>query len=204
MKHMKKILALSLVIVSVLAIAATALATTTGKYNTAAVHLRSSMGGTSLGLVNKGTTCNILNNKTDSSGQKWYQVTITSHTTNGNKDLYNYTGWSMQKYIDVTGGSTPSNTPQNASEAFGPAGVYLRLGSSGNYVRNLQKALNHIGGIYCPLDEDGDFGEATLGAVEVFQEVWLGENDADGVVGPKTKNKLWERAGEYLKQFGIK
>ena len=63
MKHIKKLLALSLVAMTILAVAIPAMAET-GTYNTAAVHLRSSPGGSSYGLVSKGAACNILEEKT--------------------------------------------------------------------------------------------------------------------------------------------
>ena len=202
---MKRIIALALVVISIFAVAIPAMAAvTTGYYNTAAVHLRSTIGGVSLGLAHEGTTCDILDTSTDSSGRQWYKVKITSHTSNGGVDLYNKTGWSWKQYITVSGGSAPSSHPQNMDEAFGPAGVYLQVGSSGKYVRNLQMALNHINHSNFDIDVDGDFGQATLGAVERFQQIWMGEDEPDGIVGNETKTRLWYLAGDHLMQNGIK
>lgn len=191
---MKKIVALMLVLVSVMAIAAPALATTTGVYNTAAVHLRSTIGGTSLGLVSRGATCNVLAEQTV-GGVRWYRVKITSHTTN-TPDLYNYSGWSQARYIDVSGGSVPSGN-QNATDAFGSSN--LTTGSTGRYVRNLQSCLlngrNQYGESYYTGLIDGDFGNGTFRAVCQFQS----EHGlvSDGIVGIRTRELLWELYSNY-------
>lgn len=194
MKNIKKVLALTLVAISLLAIAAPALAVTTGVYNTAAVNLRSTMGGSSSqGLVNKGATCNILM-EDELGGTKWYKVTITSHTTN-DTDLYGKTGWSQARYITPSG-SIPTG-PQSATEAFGTAN--LSTGSVGNYVRNVQMCLlngrDSIGKPYYTGNIDGDFGSLTYAAVCKFQE----EHDlfSDGVVGPLTRNKLFALYSQF-------
>ena len=66
-----------------------------------------------------------------------------------------------------------------------PAGT-LRMGSSGNQVRSLQKALNLVSG--AALVEDGQFGPSTHAAVVAFQKFF--KLAGDGVVGPKTKDML--------------
>lgn len=182
---MKRLVALALVIVSVFSISAVAFAAgSTGVYNTAAVHLRSTIGGTSLGLVNKNTTCDIITSQTV-NGVEWYKVTITSNTTNGGINLNGRTGWSQARYIDVDGSSSvPSGGPQSKAEAFGSAS--LREGDEGNYVRNVQLCLVTKG---YDIDIDGDFGPATLAAVEAYQRS-VGLDD-DGVVGNDTKTAFW-------------
>ncbi len=198
MKHIKKILAITLVALSLFAIAAPALAVTTGTYNYPSVNLRTSMGGSSLGLVNQGATCNILDANTDSSGRKWYKVTITSHTTNGT-DLYGKTGWSWQQYITVTGGTTPSTHPQSETEAFGSG--YLQQGATGNWVRNVQLVLEYEGYIG-DWDIDGIFGPDTFSAVCEYQE----DNflDIDGIVGPQTREHMWDNHINLLTTSGYK
>ncbi len=194
MKNMKKILAITMVVMSVLVVTVSAMATTTGVYNTAAVHLRSTIGGTSLGLVSKNATCNILSESTV-GGVKWYKVKITSHTSN-TPDLYNKTGWSWAMYITTNGGSIPEG-PQSATEAFGSSN--LSTGSSGNYVRNVQSCLlngrNQYNESYYTGLIDGDFGNLTYSAVTSFQA----ENGlvSDGIVGNATKAKLWELYSQY-------
>ena len=170
-----------MVVMSVLAVTIPALATATGVYNMAAVHLRSTVGGTSLGLVSKNATCNILSESTV-GGVKWYKVKITSHTSNS-PDLYNKTGWSQARYITTSGGSIPSG-PQNITDAFGTAN--LSIGSQGNYVRNVQACLVEKN---YNIVIDGDFGNATYAAVCDYQ-VTVGVL-SDGIVGPNTKAAFW-------------
>ena len=204
MKFMKKILALALIVVSVMAINVPAFAATTGIYNRNAVNLRSSMGGVSLGLVSEGATCDILDSRTDSSGRAWYKVKITSHTKN-DPDLYGYTGWSWQEYIDITGGTTPSNHPQTKDEAFGS--YYLQKGSTGNYVRNLQLCLHTDNYLVNDSDIDGIFGENTRAALIEFQLDnlgILGPNGNDGIAGPKVKTLMWDMYSTELKTKGYK
>jgi len=70
-------------------------------------------------------------------------------------------------------------------EAFGPA--TLTQGSSGADVRELQGRLKFLG--FYDGAVDGDFGPKTLAAVKTFQAKF--GMKADGVVGPKTKLKLY-------------
>lgn len=101
MKFFKKCILASSIFIIALVLSASALAET-GTFNKAAVNLRSkpSSSSSSYGLVNKGATCNIL----DESGS-WLKVKITSHTTN-KTDLYGYTGWAMSEFITRGGSSS--------------------------------------------------------------------------------------------------
>jgi peptidoglycan hydrolase-like protein with peptidoglycan-binding domain len=72
---------------------------------------------------------------------------------------------------------------------------FLRQGSSGAKVRDLQEALNFVmradlipGMKDVPLQVDGVFGPVTKARVVKFQTV--AGLDADGIVGPKTANAL--------------
>ncbi len=58
----------------------------------------------------------------------------------------------------------------------------LQAGSQGTQVKQLQRALAHLG--YAPGTVDGDFGPVTEAAVMRFQTA--AKLDADGVVGPLT------------------
>ncbi|UJF35397.1 spore cortex-lytic enzyme [Paenibacillus hexagrammi] len=69
----------------------------------------------------------------------------------------------------------------------------IRYGATGSDVNELQGRLKFIG--FYGGNIDGDFGYRTLTAVKRFQ----GEFGmiVDGVVGPKTKLKLWEATKEW-------
>ncbi|CAI6028556.1 spore cortex-lytic enzyme [Cohnella sp. JJ-181] len=81
--------------------------------------------------------------------------------------------------------------PEAAREAFSSA--VIRSGASGKDVYELQGRLKHLG--YFNGKVDGNFGPATLNAVKWFQ--WKFGMKADGVVGGKTKLKLWEATKEW-------
>jgi hypothetical protein len=62
----------------------------------------------------------------------------------------------------------------------------LKPGDSGDQVKVLQRALEKLG--YSPGKIDGDYGPSTTAAVKAFQKA--NGLDADGVVGPKTREAL--------------
>lgn len=72
------------------------------------------------------------------------------------------------------------------AETFGKA--TLKVGSSGTDVYELQGRLSYLGFFNGKID--GQFGQATKDAVTWFQ--WKFGLKSDGVVGAKTKLKLWE------------
>ena len=70
-------------------------------------------------------------------------------------------------------------------------GKLLKVGSSGIYVRILQEYLSDLASIYPTISKlsiDGLFGRATENAVKAFQRQM--NLSADGIVGPKTWNRL--------------
>lgn len=73
-----------------------------------------------------------------------------------------------------------------AAETFSSA--ILKVGSSGSDVYELQGRLKYLG--YYNGKIDGQFGTTTKNAVTWFQ--WKFGLKSDGVVGSKTKLKLWE------------
>ncbi|MDQ0059725.1 spore cortex-lytic enzyme [Paenibacillus harenae] len=73
-----------------------------------------------------------------------------------------------------------------AAETFSSA--TLKVGSSGKDVYELQGRLKYLG--YYNGKIDGQFGSTTKNAVTWFQ--WKFGLKSDGVVGAKTKLKLWE------------
>lgn len=74
-------------------------------------------------------------------------------------------------------------------------GEFLKRGSSGEGVMELQKALNARG---WTLEEDGKFGPATEAALREFQQ--RSGAKVDGVVGPETVGKLTGTAGTQVNQ----
>ncbi|WP_053375780.1 spore cortex-lytic enzyme [Paenibacillus sp. FJAT-27812] len=78
-----------------------------------------------------------------------------------------------------------------ATETFSNA--TLTVGSSGQDVYELQGRLKHLG--YFKGTVDGKFGSATKNAVTWFQ--WKFGLKSDGVVGAKTKLKLWEASKSW-------
>jgi N-acetylmuramoyl-L-alanine amidase len=74
----------------------------------------------------------------------------------------------------------------DSRETFSSATI--KYGSSGKDVYELQGRLKFLG--YYDGKVDGNFGSKTQNAVTWFQ--WKFGMKADGVVGPKTKLKLWE------------
>ena len=72
------------------------------------------------------------------------------------------------------------------SAARSPSNPTLKLGASGASVKTLQQALANAG--FSPGAADGQFGPKTAAAVKAFQSAK--GLVADGVVGPKTWNKL--------------
>lgn len=72
-------------------------------------------------------------------------------------------------------------------------GFNISQGSSGEYVRQIQRCLNNLAE-QCPtitvLKEDGVFGAQTLSAVVAFQQAF--DLDVDGIVGKITWGRLME------------
>ena len=206
MKKFTKLIALFLAILSLCAVAMPAMAAVigTGEYNTAAVNLRSSPGGSSYGLVSNGATCDILS-YTTVSNVLWYQVKITSHTKN-DPDLYGKTGWSMAQYITVKSGNVPgagSGTNKrfsSAVDAFGSG--YLSDGSVGNYVRNVQLCLSNEPYKFYVGSINGVFDQNTTTAVVLFQSSQ--GLKTDGIVGPATRNALWTYYEDLLQTDGYR
>lgn len=75
---------------------------------------------------------------------------------------------------------------EKSRETFSSA--ILKQGASGKDVYELQGRLKFLG--YFGEKPDGNFGASTLNAVKWFQ--WKFGMKADGVVGAKTKLKLWQ------------
>jgi peptidoglycan hydrolase-like protein with peptidoglycan-binding domain len=77
--------------------------------------------------------------------------------------------------------TTAPSTPTHPATLPTPTAT-LKAGSQGTQVKQLQRALAHLG--YAPGTIDGDFGPVTEAAVMRFQTA--AKLTADGVVGPLT------------------
>ena len=75
----------------------------------------------------------------------------------------------------------------------------LQIGSQGENVRQLQAQLNAQGS---NIKVDGIFGEETRAAVIWFQESQ--DLKQDGIVGPKTTNRLFAAMGEGFAELGFR
>lgn len=84
------------------------------------------------------------------------------------------------KAMAVLGGKVDAPAPTSASAAAPAVSATLRVGSKGDMVRRIQKALG--------IAADGDFGPGTERAVKAWQQA--NGLTADGIVGPKTLEKL--------------
>jgi len=83
------------------------------------------------------------------------------------------------------------HTFYKAQETF--SNITFKYGATGNDVLELQGRLKHLGFYYGKVD--GDYGWKTLKSVKWFQsEFGL---PVDGVIGPKTKLKLWEATKKW-------
>lgn len=185
MKHMKRILAVALVLMSVVAIAIPALAADVTRYVnvTPNLNFRQSPGGALIDRIPYGAA--VTQHSTSVvSGVTWSYIT------------YNGTnGYVQTQYLSAT--APTGNHPQSSSQAFGS--YTLRQGQTSYYVKNLQLALRHGG--YLSDSADGIFGTNTYNAVVAFQNAkGLG---SDGLVGSATKAKLWSLYGSWLMSNGV-
>lgn len=90
-------------------------------------------------------------------------------------------------FVRSTGVKTPVKAPAKtpAKAPSKPASTLLKLGSKGEHVKKLQRALNANG---ASLSVDGDFGSKTEAAVKTFQR--NNKLVVDGIVGPATWGAL--------------
>ena len=176
MKHMKKILALVLVVMSVLAIAVPAMADTVNVGWVSATAI-----GDFWGMV----SC-IYSQKNDSSAYvvQAFQTATSIQVKFDQSSLY----WASAKYGTVTGYMpfhhfeiTDSNLRVGLFSSYS-----LQRGHTGTAVRNLQLFLQDAG--HDPNGIDGIFGSGTEDAVERFQDDK--GLTVDGIAGYNTKMAL--------------
>jgi len=205
MKNIKKIVALILAIISIMAIAIPAMAAT----STATVDTYSPRGnGGSLNMRKTASSgakvIQTIPNNTVLTVAYTYKTDIWYKTTYGNK-----TGYVMGKFMRFSdgtyGGPSSSDHPQSQGEAFNCDNINnIKNGHQGNSVRNIQLCM-YYAGYMSRSDIDGVFGDDTEAAVFAYQKKYKSEcGTPDGVVGSKTKTSLWNRYKTQLKAEGYK
>lgn len=212
MKHMKKIVAFALVLVSVLGLAVPSLAATPAT-NKPGVNIRAAAktDAVLVGQVATGTTLEILSEVTGeyhNGTDVWLKVRVIKCAAGSKHNIDGKTGYVNSSY--VSGYETGSSHPSTQAEAFGSSG-YIQKGSTGNYVINVQKVL-HEELLISSNDIDGVFGSQTEAAVKAYQEKhWEDFTDSpgqlahvDGIVGSATKASMWKRHKNFLMQYGVK
>ena len=118
--------------------------------------------------------------ETYNEGEWWSQVAYGSRT-----------GYMMSRYLSTTN-PNPGSHPQTILQAFGSTN--LQYGPYYNYcVKNVQLCVG--------VTADGYFGTNTRDAVITYQS--NNGLNPDGVVGPLTKEKLWDQYKTYLQNNGF-
>lgn len=97
-------------------------------------------------------------------------------------------GFGVPAYVAVSD-PKPSNKPTV------PSGKpFLKVGSKGTRVRQLQQCLHYLGARFPKYGIDGEYGNETKGNVKLFQkQVKLSQ---DGIYGPLTESKLRRKVVE--------
>lgn len=174
MKGTKKLTALSLVIVSILAIALPALAYIWAYVNVPAgetVNVRDWPDGNVVFTLPRGTQVDVQ----AYANPTWSKVVVP--------------GYSGEYYIKS---EFLSPTPPAAAwiERYGSETLKYAPNSYNKYVVNLQRDL-HSAGYTSVTKADGYFGTITENAVKAFQR--NNNLTVDGLVGEKTKKALWNK-----------
>lgn len=118
---------------------------------------------------------------TCSGMSQWGTVTLANQGLTPIQILRHYYGSNFELATTTDIRSIPSSYP----------GTPLRIGSTGNSVRIMQRQLNRIGKNYPNIPQlalDGVYGPGTADAVKIFQRQF--NLTADGVVGKKTWYKI--------------
>lgn len=92
-----------------------------------------------------------------------------------------------------------SNAIPNEHRVYAFSKSTLKIGSSGNDVKELQGRLSYIG--YFKRTIDGRFGYGTFLALKKFQSAF--GLKADGIAGAKTKVKLWNATKAWKPTVGF-
>ncbi len=196
MKKFTKFIALFLAILSLCAVAMPAMAATTMYVNcTPDLNFRKGP-GKSYDLIDRIPYREAVvqySTVIGTDGKQWSYITYDGKN-----------GYVMSEYLSSTLPGLTKYHPETISEAFG--NNLLKKGASNYFVKNLQLALSiDCWGGMTAADIDGVFGSKTEKAVKEFQ-YFLFESDAsikvDGIVGPQTKEALWNEYKFELQKDG--
>ena len=89
-----------------------------------------------------------------------------------------------------------------AGSADGTTAMLLKKGSTGDAVKTMQEMLITCGYSCGSAGADGDFGQATELALMAMQIDFMGEDEADGIYGPKSREALEKRFKEIKEKAG--
>ena len=180
MKHIKKFLALALVVISVFTVVITAMAAYSTMYvdgdvgvgSTVRLRKTPSSSGTILTNIPYGTAV-----QAEYYNSTWHKVTWT------NPSGTTYNGYMMSSYLSTT-------NPLNAGwiARYGD-GVMSSSNGTSSQVRNLQSDLIFLGFSVGPDGADGYYGANTSAGVKAFQQA--NGLTPDGLAGPVTKTALY-------------
>ena len=207
MKHLKKMLVITLAIVSVLMTTTSALATPSANVDN--LNVRSGPGTSYSRLgeqIAEGSTFDVVFRAYGSllnGSRDWYYVEFIDCACGSPSCYAPSAGYIHSSYIDDL--VIIRIAPTNKDQAFGP--TTLRYGSRGPAVYNVQLVLWANGCLDNLDDCDGVYGGATTAAVEEFQQMHYLE-DVDGLVGPETKQEMWferffENDNDVLSMYGV-
>lgn len=185
MKHMKKLIALALVALTVLAVAIPAMAAYSTMYvdvgagQTVRLRKTASSSGTILANIPHGTAV-----QAEYYNSTWHRV------------RYNGTnGFMMSEFLSNSKPSAPSTQPWETR--YGTTN-YKNPSPKNELFKNVQTDLNTFfkrngleGYAVYPLTIDGVMGHASEVAVMVFQQKALNDSNPDGIVGPIVKSNLY-------------
>ena len=95
--------------------------------------------------------------------------------------------------------SSGSSSGSNNTYTSGKTNIYLKLGSQGSEVKNMQNRLIYLG--YMAGSADGKFASTTQSAVMAFQK--RHSLNADGVAGPGTLTKLYSSSARRASSTAV-
>lgn len=195
---MKKLVALLIAMLTILAVAVPAMAYTQTSVsgvryiyasNGNPVNVRTGPGTSyslaSCGKLPVGTKVNLVA-KSTTNGTDWYKIVAANDSSKN--------GWVMGKFLSTTASGSGSGDAKGWESRYGKGNLSTAGGNSTPaQIRNLQQDLKDLhydlgdGGV------DGYYGNDTKAAVEAFQK----DNGltADGIAGPTTKAKLYTVSG---------